>query len=164
MKTKFTLENVKKQVIEYLTDAASHSGYKWDGLAIRPGTAVVSLKTIAGELGISYYRVKKCITALVESGDITVGRHKCLAVISVNPQSPVEDMPRTDNTAESTTSGVTIRTGSAEKPRQLHLNRAMRRRLAREAAKSGRNINYFPAPVYSFKMNHSAEIPRDAAR
>lgn len=63
MKNKSTTEESKNQIVEYLTKAAAHGGYCWDGVRIDSGTAVTCMKTIANATGLSYYRVKKMYRA-----------------------------------------------------------------------------------------------------
>lgn len=93
MKNKIRTEESNNQIIEYLTQAAAHGGYYFDGIKIEPGTAVTCLKTIASQTNLSYYRVKKCIGRLVESGRVTIVRHKCFAVITfcAAPQQEVHE-------------------------------------------------------------------------
>ncbi len=136
------------QIIEYLTNAAAHGGYCFDGICIEPGTAVTCLKTIARETGLSYYRVKKCIDLLVEAGRISVTRHKCFAIITFNPDPTTDRQQEPEKTqseeqtvsafAPTTTSKITNTPSPAPSPTptQPHLNRAARRRLARLEAKA----------------------------
>lgn len=155
MKNTKTIEVSNNQIIEYLTDAAAHGGYCWDGVDVEPGTAVTCLKTIATATGLSYYRVKKCIDQLVEAGRITLVRHKCFAVITFCPAQPdggqrdeqepplkaapaptpavaeQVQIPRAQTSPSS--SPQTSPTQSAPMPPML--NRAARRRLARQEAK-----------------------------
>lgn len=93
MKNKIRTEESNNQIIEYLTQAAAHGGYYFDGIKIEPGTAVTCLKTIASQTNLSYYRVKKCIGRLVESGRVKIVRHKCFAVITfcATPQQEVHE-------------------------------------------------------------------------
>lgn len=91
MKNTYTIEVSNKQIIEYLTGAAAHSGYRFDGVRIEPGTAVTCLKTIAKQMGLSYYRVKKCLAQLVESGRVTIARHKCFTLITIRATQPSAD-------------------------------------------------------------------------
>lgn len=161
MKNKESIEVSNNQIVEYLTEAATHGGYSWDGVRIENGTAVTCLKTIAGATGLSYYRVKKCIGQLVEAGRITITRHKCFAIItfcSVQPQVEFTQEPQEPQqlqepqalTPYATVSSVSVTTTSTPvspvnnmetpaattpAPMQPPLNRAARRRLAREAAK-----------------------------
>lgn len=86
-----TIEVSNKQIIEYLTGAAAHGGYSFDGVRIEPGTAVTCLKTIANQIGVSYYRVKKCLAQLVESGRVTIARHKCFTLITIRATQPSTD-------------------------------------------------------------------------
>lgn len=144
MKTKNNSKNFENQVVKYLTASAAHAGYRWDGIMINPGTTVASFKTIAAETGLSYYRVKKCLAALAESGAITISRHKCFAIIIVNtpaaktktaavtvPDTTEDVAPESGSTPESDTAPE-----SGSTPAHLPvLNRTARRRLAREAAK-----------------------------
>lgn len=131
------------QIIEYLTNAAAHEGYCWDGVKIKPGTAVTCLKTIARETGLSYYRVKKCIARLVEAGRITITRHKCFAIITFRATQPQAKQTAEQPKAQPTPyqPSITHSTATATSPTQLPsptqpiLNRAERRRLARQAAK-----------------------------
>lgn len=80
--------------------ATAHGGYNWDGIDIKPGTTVTCLKTIANATGLSYYRVKKCIMQLVESGRITLTRHKCFAIITFCPAQPQEAPQKPTTTAQ----------------------------------------------------------------
>lgn len=91
MKNTNTIEVSNKQIIEYLTTAAAHGGYSFDGVRIEPGTAVTCLKTIAKQIGVSYYRVKKCLAQLVESGRVTIARHKCFTLITISAIQPSTD-------------------------------------------------------------------------
>lgn len=93
MKNKISTEESNNQIIEYLTQAAAHGGYYFDGIKIEPGTAVTCFKTIASQTNLSYYRVKKCIDRLVESGRVVIVRHKCFAVITfcAAPQQEVHE-------------------------------------------------------------------------
>lgn len=91
MKNTNTIEVSNKQIIEYLTGAAAHGGYSFDGVRIEPGTAVICLKTIAKQIGLSYYRVKKCLAQLVESGRVTIARHKCFTLITIRATQPSTD-------------------------------------------------------------------------
>lgn len=155
MKNKESIEVSNNQIVEYLTEAATHGGYSWDGVRIENGTAVTCLKTIAGATGLSYYRVKKCIGQLVEAGRITITRHKCFAIItfcSAQPQVELTQEPQepqaltpyatVSSVSEATTStpvshvnNMSTMVATTPAPAQLPLNRAARRRLAREAAK-----------------------------
>lgn len=106
MKNTNTIEVSNKQIIEYLTGAAAHGGYSFDGVRIEPGTVVTCLKTIAKQIGVSYYRVKKCLAQLVESGRVTIARHKCFTIITIcttqpstDPQEPMAQ-PDTPHDAE----------------------------------------------------------------
>lgn len=83
MKNTNKIETSNNQIVNLLIEAASHAGYCWDGINIEPGTAVTCLKTIAIATGLSYYRVKKCISQLVEAGRITITRHKCFSIITI---------------------------------------------------------------------------------
>lgn len=91
MKNTDTIEVTNKQIIEYLTEAAAHGGYSFDGVRIEPGTAVTCLKTIANHSGLSYYRVKKCIALLVESGRVAIARHKGFSLITICSTQPSTD-------------------------------------------------------------------------
>lgn len=152
MKNKESIEVSNNQIVEYLTEAATHGGYSWDGVRIENGTAVTCLKTIAGATGLSYYRVKKCIGQLVEAGRITITRHKCFALItfcSAQPQVELSQEPQTStpyasgsSVSETTTSmpvshvnNMETQAATTPAPALPSLNRAARRRLAREAAK-----------------------------
>lgn len=153
MKNKSTTEESNNQIVEYLTKAAAHGGYCWDGVRIDSGTAVTCMKTIANATGLSYYRVKKCIAQLVEAGCITVARHKCFAIITFcavqehggqqKPES--QDAPATAPASNPTVSSPTIAASTQHIPSrpiepgaspQPSLNRAARRRLARQIAKA----------------------------
>lgn len=152
MKNKNTIEESNNQIVEYLTMAAAHGGYCCDGVRIESGTAVTCMKTIATATGLSYYRVKKCIAQLVEAGRITVVRHKSLAIITFcvaqehdgQPALECQDAPAA--APASSVSAPTVPASSqhipsrqiepgAPAPRPL-LNRAARRRLARQEAKA----------------------------
>lgn len=155
MKNTKTIEVSNNQIIEYLTDAAAHGGYCWDGVNVEPGTAVTCLKTIATATGLSYYRVKKCIDQLVEAGRITLVRHKCFAVITFCPEQP-DGGPRDEqeppmeaasaptpavaeqvqkNRAQTSPSSSPQKSPMQSAPMPPMLNRAARRRLARQEAK-----------------------------
>lgn len=121
-------------IIEYLTAAAAHGGYNWDGVSIEPGTAVTCLKTITNATGLSYYRVKKCVMQLVESGRITLTRHKCFAIITFCQAQPQEATQKPTATIEPTVQKASATaTGTPTPP---FMSRATRRRLAREEAKA----------------------------
>ena len=145
MKNTNTIEVSNNQVLEHLTAAAAHGGYCWDGVKIEPGTAVTCLKTIATATGLSYYRVKKSIAQLIEAGKIAIVRHKCFAIITICPtlpQSKQTEPIATQTTPNSSGQTPTDSTAPAANtantpPRQptMLLNRAARRRLARQAAK-----------------------------
>lgn len=144
------------QIIEYLTDAAAHGGYCWDGISIEPGTAVTCLKTIARETGLSYYRVKKSIDLLVEAGRITITRHKCFAIITFNPAPTTDRRQEPEKTqsdeqhdselAPTTTPSNWNTAYTAPSPTQPLLNRAARRRLARQQAKAAARHSGRPQP------------------
>lgn len=82
MKNKIRAEESNNLIIEYLTKAATHGGFYLDGIVIEPGTAVACMKTIAVLNDVSYYRVKKCINWLVESGRVEIVRCKGFALIT----------------------------------------------------------------------------------
>ncbi len=145
MKNTNTIEVSNNQVLEYLTTAAAHGGYCWDGAKIEPGTAVTCLKTIAIATGLSYYRVKKSIAQLIEAGKIAIVRHKGFAIITICPTPP--QSKQTEPIATQTTPNSSVQTPTdstapaantdntlPQQPTTL-LNRAARRRLARQAAK-----------------------------
>lgn len=159
MKNTIRTEESNNRIIEYLTQAAEHGGYYFDGIKIEPGTAVTCFKTIASQTNLSYYRVKKCIDQLVESGRVVIVRHKGFAIISfcVTPQLEVHEDAK-DNVKEAAVdceaqieetmpSNVSeLFTPVAESlpsfevsstnPTPPFLNRAARRRLARQEAKA----------------------------
>lgn len=145
MKSTNTIEVSNNQVLEHLSAAAAHGGYCWDGVKIKPGTAVTCLKTIATATGLSYYRVKKSITRLIEAGKIAIVRHKGFAIITICPTLPQSKQtePKARQTApsssvETPTTSTTPAANTAntlpQQPTTL-LNRAARRRLARQVAK-----------------------------
>lgn len=159
MKRKNTMEVSNNQIVEYLIDAASHAGYMFDGVKIEPGTAVTCLKTIATATGQSYYRVKKCVAHLVETGRVTITRHKCFAIITFC--APAADDDQAESSAKDkslgtkTKSKVSTRRSTQDIPAAHDtqpqpatmppkapatpiLNRAARRRLARQAAKEAK--------------------------
>lgn len=151
MKNKSAIEESNNQIVEYLTMAAAHGGYCWDGVRIDSGTAVTCMKTIANATGLSYYRVKKCIAQLVEAGRITVARHKSFAIITFCVAQEHDGQPAPecqDAPAAAPASSVSAPTAPASsqhipsRPIELcapapqpFLNRAARRRLARQEAK-----------------------------
>lgn len=169
MKNTNKIETSNNQIVNLLIEAASHAGYCWDGINIEPGTAVTCLKTIANATGLSYYRVKKCISQLVEAGRITITRHKCFSIITIcaNPshdkqqkesaetakatkpsaqvsdnQAPAKEQKASAMSTPKTATSQTMRSAQAateqqtqQPPTQPLLNRAARRRLARQAAK-----------------------------
>lgn len=169
MKNTNKIETSNNQIVNFLIEAASHAGYCWDGINIEPGTAVTCLKTIANATGLSYYRVKKCISQLIEAGRIIITRHKCFSIITICA-TPSHDKQHEENaeTAKATkpsaqapdnqalakeqkaSTKLTPKTSAAQiarstpaateqqtqrPPTQPLLNRAARRRLARQAAK-----------------------------
>lgn len=159
MKRKNTTEVSNNQIIEYLTEAAAHTGYMFDGVKIEPGTTVTCLKTIATATGLSYYRVKKCVAQLVESGRATITRHKGFAIITfcstATDDVQAESCPKAETPATKSMSTVSehrstqnspiapsSQTQSATMPPQAPatpiLNRAARRRLARQVAKEAK--------------------------
>lgn len=159
MKRKNTTEVSNNQIIEYLTEAAAHAGYMFDGVKIESGTAVTCLKTIATATGLSYYRVKKCVAQLVESGRATITRHKGFAIITfcstATDDVQAESCPKAETPATKSMSTVSARrstqdvqivqtsqTQSATMPPQVSatpiLNRAARRCLARQTAKEAK--------------------------
>ena len=137
MKTMKSSENFVKQIFEYLTRIATHGGYHWDGIMIQPGTAVASFKSIAADTGLSYYRVKKCIATLAESGSVTITRYKCFAIITIkSSHEPIREVaPAAAAPAACPAVNSNDDTGIAMPPMP---NRATRRRLAREAAREAR--------------------------
>lgn len=154
MKNNITTEESNNQIVEYLAKAAAHGGYCWDGVRIDTGTAVTCMKTIANATGLSYYRVKKCIAQLVGAGRIIVVRHKSLAIITFcvaqeqdgQPAPECQDTPTTAPASNSTVSAPIVPASAQHIPsRQIEpgapapqplLNRAARRRLARQEAKA----------------------------
>ncbi len=158
MKNKIRTEESNNQIIEYLTQAAAHGGYYFDGVKIEPGTAVTCFKTIAAQTNLSYYRVKKCIARLVESGRVVIVRHKGFAIIRFcatplqevhedvkdnvheavfNDEAPIVE-PMSSNESGLTTPVVEQLPpleASSTNPALPFLNRAARRKLARQEAK-----------------------------
>lgn len=159
MKNKIRTEESNNQIIEYLTQAAAHGGYYFDGIKIEPGTAVTCFKTIAAQTNLSYYRVKKCIDRLVESGRVVIVRHKGFAIISfcATPLQEVHEDAK-DNVQEAAFDGdssiaesmssyaselstavveqLPPLEASSTNPALPFLNRAARRKLARQEAKA----------------------------
>lgn len=159
MKNKIRAEESNNQIIEYLTQAAAHGGYYFDGIKIEPGTAVTCFKTIAAQTNISYYRVKKCIARLVESGRVVIVRHKGFAIISFCATAQLEvhkdanesvqadafdDESLIAESISSNESGLTTPVveqlppleASSTNPALPFLNRAARRKRARQEAKA----------------------------
>lgn len=150
MKTNTTSDSAARQLVEYINSTSNHRGYHWDGIYIAPGTTVVTLKTIAAETGLSYYRVRKRLTALAEAGVLIITRHKGFAIITLNPTDYPTDIPGHEPTSEpkpTATKPHTARPKDIRRPvltpftmpieqiQRQPLNRAQRRRLAREAAR-----------------------------
>lgn len=147
MKRTHKTEVSNNLIIEYLTTAATHGGYNWDGIDIEAGTTVTCLKTIANATGLSYYRVKKCIMQLVESGRVTLTRHKCFAIITfcqaqphgggaqkpTATNEPTAQKPSEPRAASAPAATATTATATPALP---FMDRATRRRLAREEAKA----------------------------
>lgn len=152
MKNTITNEVADKKIIEYLTDAGAHGGYCLDGVKIKPGTAVTCLKAIAIATKLSYYRVKKCIGRLLQSGHISLVRYKCFSMITFSPafavpkqkekplvlisysQDEVASPTLSDSTPSTTAQGSAV---SSEPMPQVpsELNWTERRRLERQQAK-----------------------------
>lgn len=152
----------------YLLVAAAHGGYRFDGVGVAPGTTVASFKTIAAETGETYYRVKKCMKMLEAMGELTIVRHKSLAVITISDFARYCPAAGTDKTAagqpqtemphsadngdiEPAEGGITesVPVATATPGCSRPLSRAERRRRARREAKLARRPSFRPAAVTS---------------
>lgn len=131
----FMQDTAFRLVYSHIHRYADHKGYVWDGVTVNPGTGVMSFKTIATETGLSYYRVRRCMAALVDMGVITVERHKCCAIVTI---ADVQEKRPGTRRQECNTDAAE----SAEATGFQVMTRAQRRRLAREAAKAAKTARY----------------------